>query len=210
MGRIIIALSTHPPLNPELLIAAYCQGAFPMARSRESAVIDWYRPDPRAVLPLEGFQCPRSLRQAVRRGEFEIRCDTAFERVVRACAQPRNTQRQTWINEPIVRAYTGLHRMGLAHCVEAWRGRQLVGGLYGVTLGGAFFGESMFHDPAAGGTDASKICLVHLVQRLRERGFTLLDVQINSDHMRRFGVVEIPLDQYMQQLANALEQDVEW
>jgi leucyl/phenylalanyl-tRNA---protein transferase len=197
-------------LTPELLIAAYCQGLFPMARARQARTVEWFSPDPRAVLPLEGFHCPRTVRQAVRRGHFEIRHDTVFERVVRSCAAPRAGQPQTWINETIRSAFAGLHHMGCAHSVEAWRGGRLVGGLYGVALGGAFFGESMFHRRDLGGTDSSKVCLVHLVEHLRRRGFVLLDIQINSDHMRRFGSVDVPRCQYLAVLAEALKRDVSW
>ncbi len=197
-------------LTPELLAAAYSRGLFPMARSRRSSVLEWYCPDPRAVLPLEGLRCPRSLQQAIRRGDFQVRSDTAFEQVIRACAEPRARQHQTWINDAIIHAYTALHQRGLAHSVEAWRQGQLVGGLYGVSLGGAFFGESMFSRPQLGGSNASKVCLAWLVDHLRRRGYTLLDVQINSDHMKQFGAVDIPLGAYMQKLETALTLDTSW
>ena len=197
-------------LTAQLLIAAYCQGVFPMARSRFATGVDWYSPDPRAVLPLEKFQCPRSLRQAVAKKKFEVKHDADFPAVIRGCASPRNRENDTWINEQIIDSFTGLHRLGLAHSVEAWLGGRLVGGLYGVCLGGAFFGESMFHRPDDGGTDASKVCLAHLVDHLRARGFSLLDVQINSPHMTRFGTIEIPRKQYLAQLEDALRLDVKW
>ena len=194
-------------LTPRLLVAAYCQGVFPMARSRHAGSVQWFSPDPRAVLPLDTFHCPRTLRQRVRRGEFDVRFDTAFERVIRACSEPRPDHPDTWINREIVAAYTELHRQGIAHSVEAWREGRLVGGLYGVAQGGAFFGESMFHRPDLGGTDASKVCLVHLVDHLRERGFALLDVQMNSPHMRRFGVIDIPRRRYLRYLEEALRME---
>jgi leucyl/phenylalanyl-tRNA--protein transferase len=197
-------------LTPELLIAAYCQGLFPMARSRQDRTVEWFSPDPRAVLPLDGFLCPRSLRQKLRASVFEVRCDTAFERVIRSCAAPRSGHPQSWINDAIRRAFTGLHHMGLAHSVEAWHNGKLVGGLYGAALGGVFFGESMFHRADLGGTDASKVCLAHLVQRLRDRGFVLLDVQINSDHMQRFGTIDIPRADYLRRLEAALRIASEW
>jgi len=199
-----------PPLTPELLVWAYSQGMFPMAPDRDSDRVQWFCPDPRAVLPLDGLRCPRSLRQRVRAGVFEIRSDTAFEQVIRACAEPRPAQADSWINPRIVEAYCELYALGIAHSLEAWRDGQLAGGLYGVSLGGAFFGESMFHRPERGGTDASKVCLVHLVERLRRGGYTLLDVQMNSEHMQRFGTVEIPHAQYMRQLQRALSVDATW
>ena len=197
-------------LTPELLIAAYCQGVFPMARSRHAAGIEWYSPDPRGVLPLDRFHCPRTLRQRIRQRVFDVRCDTAFALVVEGCAQPRPGHPDTWINREIRQAYAELHAMGFAHSVEAWRGGRLVGGLYGVALGGAFFGESMYHRPDLGGTDASKVCLAWLVEHLRSRGFTLLDTQMTSEHMSRFGVVEISRRQYMQELERALAVEARW
>jgi len=197
-------------LTPQLLVAAYCQGLFPMARSRREATVEWFSPDPRAVLPLDDFYCPRSLRQAVRRQELEVRRDTAFEQVIRACAEPRPGRTQTWINDSIRDAFIQLHRLGCAHSVEAWRDGRLVGGLYGVAIGGAFFGESMFHRAELGGRNASKVCLVHLVEHLRARGFALLDVQINSDHMRQFGTIDLPRADYLRQLDAALRLEANW
>ncbi len=200
----------HPlQLTAQLLIAAYCQGVFPMARSRHAHEVDWYSPDPRAILPLDQFTCPRSLRQAAAKSHIEIRRDTAFNTVIRSCALPRTREHDTWINDQIIEAFTALHELGHAHSIEAWRDGHLVGGLYGVALGGAFFGESMFHTPGPG-TDASKICLTHLITHLREKGFALLDVQINSPHMRRFGTIDIPRKQYLSRLEDALKLDVKW
>jgi leucyl/phenylalanyl-tRNA--protein transferase len=198
------------PLSPQILLAAYAQGLFPMAESRESTGIRWYCSDPRGVLPLEGFHCPKSLAATIRAGRFEIRLDTAFEQVVDACAASRPSDSETWINREIIEAYVQLHQIGHAHCVEAWRDGCLVGGLYGVTLGGGFFGESMFSRSDAGGRDASKVCLVHLVEHLRARGFVLLDAQVNSSHLEQFGVVDVDLEQYMALLTDAIEVDVAW
>lgn len=210
----------EPELTPELVVRGYCVGAFPMARGRHGR-IDWYSPDPRAVLALEpgGFTVPRSLRKRVRSGRFEVTRDAAFERVIRACAGPRphpktgelprSAAAGMWINDTIIDVYTRLHHAGLAHSVEAWAAgpeRELVGGLYGVSLGGAFFGESMF----SRASDASKVCLVHLVEHLRQRGFTLLDVQFVNPHLMQFGVTEIPRAVYLRRLEAALASEVRW
>ena len=183
-----------PPLSPELVVAAYCRGIFPMAD--EDGEIGWYSPDPRAVFPLDAFHVPRSLAKTIRQGRFEVRVDTAFEAVMRGCAE----REVTWISEELVRVYVELHRLGLGHSVEAWRDGRLVGGLYGVALGGAFMGESMFSREA----DASKVCLVALVERLRARGFVLLDSQLATEHLARFGQVEIPRRDYLRRLRTAL------
>jgi leucyl/phenylalanyl-tRNA--protein transferase len=201
-----------PKLTPELIVRAYCQGAFPMAETRHGPVA-WYSPDPRAILPLDGFHIPQSLARRVRSGRFSVTFDRAFERVILACAEPREQQRETWINEPIIQAYTQLHAMGIGHSVEAWlpaaeagSEARLVGGLYGLALGAAFFGESMFSIAS----DASKVCLVHLVERLRTSGFTLLDTQMSNPHMEQFGVIEIPRDDYLRLLDAALQQSAIW
>ena len=182
-------------LTPDLLVRAYYAGAFPMADGRRGR-IRWYAPDPRAIIPLDAFHVPRSLARTLRRGVFEIRVDSAFAEVMRACAD----REETWISAAIVRAYTALHHAGLAHSVEAWREGELVGGLYGVSLGGAFFGESMF----SRATDGSKVALVALVERLRAQGFSLLDTQFQTDHLARFGAIEIPRAEYERRLAEAL------
>ena len=194
-------LSERGQLTPELLLRAYAAGIFPMAESRNDTNIFWVDPEVRAILPFEDFRVPRSLRKTVRRGPFEVRYDTAFSRVIQACAEVTPGRRDTWINDEIIAAYTALHELGHAHSVECWYGAELVGGLYGVALGGAFCGESMFSRY----TDASKVALVHLVARLRLGGFTLLDVQFVTDHLRRFGVTEIPARQYLRRLGEALE-----
>lgn len=194
-------------LTPELVIRAYSVGAFPMADSRGSGVVHWYRPDPRAVLPLdERFHVPRSLGKRVRSGRFDVTRDRAFGEVIRGCAAPRPGHPETWINGEIVRVYEELHGLGVAHSVEAWRDGELAGGLYGVALGGAFFGESMFSRQ----TDASKVCLVHLVEHLRARGYVLLDVQFVNPHLARFGVEEIPAAAYDRRLRAALAMAVTW
>lgn len=186
---------SEPPLTPELIVAAYCQGIFPMAD--EEGEIGWYSPDPRAIFPLDAFHVPKSLQKTIKRGAFEIRVDTSFERVMRECG----AREETWISEELVQAYTALHRHGLAHSVEAWHEGELAGGLYGVSLGGAFMGESMFTRV----TDASKVCLVWLVEHLREKGFVLLDSQMATEHLQKFGQVEIPRSEYLRQLSRALK-----
>jgi leucyl/phenylalanyl-tRNA--protein transferase len=187
-------------LSPELLLRAYAIGIFPMAESRIDADVHWIDPDVRGVLPLEDFHVPRRLRRKVRQKRFEVRCNSAFDQVIRACAKPDRGRADTWINPTIERLYSGLHEMGFAHSIECWLKGRLAGGLYGVTLGAAFFGESMFSEVS----DASKVALVHLVARLRKGGFLLLDTQFETPHLRRFGVVEIPRDSYREQLARAV------
>ncbi|MEM7229045.1 MAG: leucyl/phenylalanyl-tRNA--protein transferase [Planctomycetota bacterium] len=197
----------HP--TPAMLCQAYAHGVFPMFHPEED-VLAWYSPDPRAVIPLETFHVPRTLGREVRKQPFQIRSDTAFELVMRACADSRPGRESTWINQELIDLYVALHQAGAAHSVEAWLGDELVGGLYGVQLGGAYFGESMFSQPEKGGTNASKICLVHLVHWLRLRGFTLLDTQFTTPHLERFGCTEIPRFSYLEQLDCALERPVSW
>ncbi len=182
-------------LAPNKLLAAYAVGIFPMAD--EAGCIHWLAPDPRAVIELEAFKVARSLRTVWQRKEFEVTINRSFDAVVNGCA---DRAEGTWISEQIKEAYRTLHRLGFAHSVEAWRNEQLAGGLYGVAIGGAFFGESMFH----GVRDASKIALVHLVERMRRRGFVLLDVQFMTEHLRRLGAVEIPRRDYELRLRQAL------
>jgi leucyl/phenylalanyl-tRNA--protein transferase len=195
--------------NAELLLRAYARGIFPMA-DPHTGKIDYYSPDPRAVIPLADFHVPRSLARVARSGVFELRSDTAFEAVIRACAEPRPGRRQTWLNERLIRPYLELHANGFAHSVEAWRDGRLVGGLYGVHLGAAFFGESMFSRPEAGGRDSSKLCLAALVDWLRAGGFHLLDTQFQTPHLARFGCVEIPRERYLDLLEEALERSGRW
>jgi leucyl/phenylalanyl-tRNA--protein transferase len=185
-------------IDSSLLIAAYAQGIFPMAL--EHGEIGWFSPDPRGILPLDAFIVPKRLARVVRQGRFDIRIDTAFEAVMRACAEAREDG--TWISDEILDSYVALHARGLAHSVEAWRGGALVGGLYGVHIGGAFFGESMFHRE----TDASKVALVALVERLNTRGFSLLDTQWTTAHLSQFGAIEIPRDEYLRRLTAAMGQ----
>ncbi len=199
-----------PPLTPRMLLSAYAQGYFPMG-DPESGEIHWYSPDPRGHLPLDSFHVPDSLRKRVRSGVFEIRLDTEFEEVMRQCARPRRGQPETWINEEIIRAYVDAHRRGFAHSVEAWRQGRLVGGLYGVSIHAAFFGESMFSRPDLGGTDASKVCLVALVDRLKARGFSLLDTQFVNEHLAQFGCAAISRETYLTRLDAALRRtEVSW
>lgn len=186
-------------IEPDLLLAAYRAGYFPMASSRTGS-IRWYSPDPRAIIPLDAFKISRSLRQVVKRRIYEIRINTAFESVIRNCA----VRDETWISEEIVQSYLNLHRLGYAHSVEAWREGALAGGLYGVALGGAFFGESMYSRKR----DASKVALVHLVERLRERGFALLDTQYLTPHLAQFGTMEISKEDYLTRLKHAVEKQV--
>ena len=185
-------------IDPAVLLKAYRHGVFPMAM--DDGEIGWFSPDPRGILPLSTFRVPARLARVVRQGRFEITTDRAFEAVMRACADRPDG---TWISEEIVESYLALHRVGLAHSVEAWQGAVLVGGLYGVHLGGAFFGESMFHRV----TDASKVALVALVDRLVRQGVLLLDIQWITPHLERFGAVEIARPAYLALLKKALQRE---
>jgi len=187
-------------LDPDFLLRAYASGIFPMGD--EDGTVSWYAPDPRAVLEHDDLRVSRSLRAAIRSGRFTIRVSTAFEDVMRACAAPRQGEEQarTWITEEFVRIYGVLHDHGFAHSVEAWREGQLVGGLYGVCIGAAFMGESMFSRE----TDASKVCLAALVERLRERGFLLHDTQFLTPHLERLGARLIPRHEYERRLVHAI------
>jgi leucyl/phenylalanyl-tRNA--protein transferase len=190
-------------ITPELLLQAYRIGVFPMGERRDDPKLYWLDPRLRAVLPLDNFHLPRRLARTVRSGHFEVTADRAFVDVVRACAEPRPGHPESWINEPIVRLYGELHRRGHAHSVEAWQEGRLVGGLYGVSVGAAFFGESMFSRER----DASKVALVHLVARLIKGGFRLLDCQFMTEHLRGFGAVEIFRDAFRERLADAVDHD---
>jgi leucyl/phenylalanyl-tRNA---protein transferase len=187
-------------IPPDLLLDAYRQGWFPMGE-RGTPRLDWFSPDPRGILPLDGYHAPARLLRRLRQGRFRVTLDTAFPAVVRACAGLRD---ETWISDLIVRSYEELHRRGAAHAVEVWLEDVLVGGLYGVAVGGAFFGESMFHRA----TDASKAALHALIVRLRERGFALLDIQWVTPHLAQFGAVAIPRAEYLTRLARAVERPV--
>lgn len=190
-----------PGITPEILLRAYSIGLFPMAESADDPEIFWVEPDLRGVLPLDDFHISKSLAKTIRRKPFDIRFNYDFEAVISACAAETGDRPSTWINQTIRTLYSTLHRIGHAHTVEAWDGDQLVGGLYGVSLGSAFFGESMFSRR----TDASKICLVHLVERLRAKGFTLLDTQFTTEHLKTFGAIDVPKDEYAHILAAAME-----
>ena len=186
-------------IEPELLLRAYSLGWFPMGTGRRGR-IEWFSPDPRGILPIESFHAPSRLKRVVRQSRFDVRTDTAFEAVMRACAE----RDETWITEDILHTYVALHGLGLAHSVETWQDGVLVGGLYGVSMGGAFFGESMFHSV----TDASKVALVALVERLRSRGFVLLDTQWVTPHLQQFGAIEIPRPDYLRRLEASLAVEV--
>jgi leucyl/phenylalanyl-tRNA--protein transferase len=186
-------------LPVDLLVSAYASGWFPMAVA--SGEIRWFSPDPRGIIPLDAFHVSRRLARVVRSGAFTIHINRDFAQVVRACAlAERDDEAGTWIDQEIYESYCALHAAGYAHSVEAWQEEELAGGLYGVALGGSFFGESMFHRV----TDASKVALVALVERMRERGFTLLDTQWTTEHLEQFGAVEIPREDYLKRLAAAL------
>ncbi len=187
-------------LTVDILLRAYAAGVFPMADSRHGRSLYWVDPEWRGIIPFDGFHVPRRLRKTVRKGTFDVRADTAFEQVILACAEPAPGRRDTWITAEIARAYTDLFRRGLAHSIECWHEDRLVGGLYGVSLGAAFFGESMF----SRATDASKVALVHLVARLVAGGYRLLDTQFITDHLAQFGAVEIPRRAYRRQLDTAI------
>jgi leucyl/phenylalanyl-tRNA--protein transferase len=188
-------------LTPETLLSAYCQGSFPMTDA--DGVTRWYTADPRGILPLDGFHCPRTLRQLVKQRRFDVRFDENFTATMRSCMTARRPESGgSWISEELVAAYTALHERGFAHSVEAHQDGRLVGGLYGVAVGGAFFGESMFHHV----NNASKVCLVHLVERLRAKQFTLLDTQMVTAHMRQFGTQLIPAREYRRLLGTAIRQ----
>ena len=188
-------------LTPQILLRAYAAGIFPMAESRDDPRLYWIDPEMRGLLPLEKFHVPKSLRRTIKRDVFEVHCDKAFAEVMSGCAEPTSERPNTWINREIVALYENLFAMGHAHSVEAWKGGKLVGGLYGVALGAAFFGESMFSRE----TDASKVALVHLVARLKAGGYRLLDTQFVTTHLRRFGVVEVSRGEYHRRLGEALK-----
>ena len=188
-------------VTPAQVLLGYRHGLFPMARGRNGE-IEWFMADPRTIIPLDDrFHVSKSLRKTIKQKPFDIRFNSNFAGVIAACAQETSDRPSTWINETIKSLYTALHHMGHAHSVEAWDGDELVGGLYGVSLGSAFFGESMFSRR----TDASKICLVHLVARLRQQHFTLLDTQFTTEHLKPFGAIDVPKADYALLLAAAME-----
>ncbi|MBA3295559.1 MAG: leucyl/phenylalanyl-tRNA--protein transferase [Acidobacteria bacterium] len=187
----------------DLLVSAYASGWFPMGGA--DGDIQWFSPDPRGIIPIEGFHVSRRLGRVIRSGAFRIEIDRDFEAVIGACAEAEREPADagTWIDQQIHDSYCALHRAGVAHSVEAWQGERLAGGLYGVALGGAFFGESMFHRV----TDASKVALAALVDRMRARGFLLLDTQWTTAHLEQFGAIEIPRTRYLKLLSEALTLD---
>jgi leucyl/phenylalanyl-tRNA--protein transferase len=187
-------------LTPAILLQAYAAGIFPMAESADDPELFWVDPTRRGIIPLDGFHVPRRLKRVLRRGGFEVRCDTAFAGVMRGCAEASETRPSTWINDEIIRLYRALFERGAAHSVECWHEGELVGGLYGVSLGAVFFGESMF----SRASEASKVALVHLVARLRLGGYRLLDTQFVTPHLARFGAVEISRARYHRLLAEGL------
>lgn len=192
--------SSVPTLTADILLKAYAVGMFPMAESADDPNLFWIEPEWRGVIPLDGFRIPRRLARTVRNGGFEVRVDANFYGVIDGCAAPAPGREKTWINATIRKLYGELFRRGHCHTVESWKDGKLVGGLYGVSIGGAFFGESMFSTA----TDASKVALVHLIARLRAGGYRLLDTQFVTDHLAHFGTIEIPKRIYGQRLAAAL------
>ena len=186
-------------IPPDELLSAYCQGVFPMAHDDG---IYWYDPDPRAIFPLDAFHIPRSLKRTLNKGHFELRINHNFDATIRTCADP--SRDGAWIDKTIIASYNKLHELGFAHSVETWQDGVMVGGLYGVSIRGLFAGESMFSHA----TDASKVALVYLVQHMKQQRLTLLDTQFMTDHLRRFGAIEIPREAYKKKLTEALNQNV--
>ena len=193
-------------ITPQILLKAYTAGIFPMAESAEDNALYWIEPEERGVIPLDGLHISHSLRKSVRRQRFEIRIDSAFASVMDSCAEKTSGRKTTWINSRIRALYNQLHKMGCCHSVESWRDGKLVGGLYGVRIGAAFFGESMFSRE----TDASKVALVHLVARLNAGGFKLLDAQFVNPHLMTLGVVAVAKQKYHEMLGPALEAEAEF
>jgi leucyl/phenylalanyl-tRNA--protein transferase len=192
-----------PAITPEILLRAYSTGLFPMAESASDPDIYWVQPEIRGIIPLDKFHISKSLAKTIRKRPFDIRFNTAFKQVMKRCAEATRDRPTTWINPLILRLYSELHSLRYAHSVEAWDGDELVGGLYGVSLGSAFFGESMFSRR----TDASKICLVYLMERLREKGFTLLDTQFTTEHLKTFGAIDVPRRAYERLLEKAMHSE---
>jgi len=193
-------------ITPQILLKAYAAGIFPMAESAEDNALYWVEPEERGIFPLDGLHISRSLRKRIRQRRFDIRIDTAFSDVIAACAEKAPDRKTTWINQRIKSLYGQLYKMGCCHSVECWRQNELVGGLYGVRIGGAFFGESMFSRE----TDASKVALVHLVARLRAGGFRLLDAQFTTPHLETLGARTVSRADYHALLERAIEDDAEF
>jgi leucyl/phenylalanyl-tRNA--protein transferase len=193
-------------ITPDLVLRAYRAGLFPMAESRAGDRLFWLDPEFRGILPLDGFHLAKRLLRTLRSGRFEVTANRCFADVIAGCAAPAPGREDSWINPEVERLFVALHTAGHAHSVETWEHGELVGGLYGVSLGGAFFGESMFSRT----TDASKVALVHLVARLRLGGFALLDTQFITDHLARFGTIEVPRAEYRRRLGIAVEAPARW
>ena len=187
-------------ITPELVLKAYASGVFPMAKSKADQDVYWVQPDERGILPLDQFHVSRSLKKLLRKNQFEVRVNSAFQDVLTGCAETAEGRSDTWINDKIVELFTRLHAAGLAHSVECWRDGKLVGGLYGLAMGAAFFGESMFSRES----NASKIALCHLVGILKSGGYTLLDTQFITDHLARFGAITVSQDEYLGLLSDSL------
>ena len=183
-----------PEFTAELVLRAYTAGIFPMGH--DDGIIRWYSPDPRCIIPLDQFHTSKRLARTIRQGKFELKVNADFEKIMRLCAE----RESTWITDEIVRVYCELHKHGFAHSVEAYLDGEIAGGLYGVSIGGAFMGESMFHIA----TDASKVCLAYLVERMKERGFILLDSQYVTDHLSTFNAIQISREEYLERLRDAL------
>nr|WP_295891681.1 leucyl/phenylalanyl-tRNA--protein transferase [uncultured Devosia sp.] len=193
-------------ITPELIVRAYRAGIFPMSEDAEDEDLFWVSPEMRGIIPLDGFRLSTSLRKAIRKSGFTVKVDTDFEAIIEGCATVGAERDTTWINRTIRAVYGELFRRGVAHTVEVWDGAELVGGLYGLAIGGAFFGESMFHRR----TNASKMAMAHLVERLKAGGFVLLDTQFVTDHLASLGGIEIPREQYEERLAEALLVAGDW
>lgn len=190
-------------ITPELLLQAYAIGVFPMAQSQDAEELYWFDPDPRTIIPLDDFHISRRLERTLRQKKFKVTFDQAFTEVMKKCAEPAPDREETWINDSIIKLYTQLHNYGYAHSVETWQNDKLVGGVYGVSIGGLFAGESMFSRV----TDASKVALASILKHLKKQNYTLFDVQYTTEHLKRFGAVEIPSEDYKRRLSNAIEQD---
>jgi leucyl/phenylalanyl-tRNA--protein transferase len=195
-----------PQLTPQILLRGYAEGLFPMAERRDDPTLYWVSPERRGIIPLDGFHVPRRLARTVRSGRFAVTTDRAFAEVMQGCAAPAPGRAESWINDEIFGLYTALAAGGQAHSVECWLGGELAGGLYGVRLGAAFFGESMFSRER----DASKVALVHLVEILKAGGFALLDTQFLTQHLAGFGAVEIPRARYLMLLRDAIARPALW
>lgn len=201
-----MGMSEDFPVTPEILLRAYAAGIFPMAESADDPGLHWIEPKLRGIIPLDGFHLPSRLARLVKNHDYEVLADQDFEAVIAACASPRGPERETWINSPIRRLYGALFEKGFCHTIEVRKGGELVGGLYGVSIGAAFFGESMFHREK----DCSKLALAHLVARLRAGGYALLDTQFVTDHLRQFGAIEIPRLRYREILERAIHQKADF